>query len=466
MDLQLRPNRRPNVIWIMGDQHRAAALGYRGNPDVRTPNIDNLARSGVRFDCAVSGAPWCTPFRGSLLTSLYPNQHGASRTPSPLDPSIPTITGPFRDAGYHTAWVGKWHLDGSNQREHYIPPERRGGFDYWMGYENSNNQNECFVFGSDHEEPRRLPGYEVDALTDLFIRHIEGHVGNGRLEADATGSYQPFFAVLSVQPPHEPYVAPTNPPARGAPHTPASVHLRPNVPHVEWMRESARFDYAGYYDMVESIDYNVGRITEALKRLDVDRETYVVFLSDHGDMLWSHGQRGKSSPWEEATRIPFVVSRVGGSQYMRTGRTDAVLNHIDIAPTTLGLCGISAPEWMLGYDYSPRCVRANAPEFKTEADPDDEPDSAYLQQIPRKMHAHSVHRAWRGVVTRDGWKYVCTPGNDWLLFNTADDPFEQANLVYDLRFQEQKERCHCLLARWIATTGDEFDLPNISLPAR
>ena len=142
-DLELQPQRNPNIIWIFGDQHRAQALSYRGDPNVYTPNIDNLARSGMRFDNAVAGAPWCTPFRGALLTSMYPHQNEADRTPSQLSPSLPTIAEPFNQAGYHTAYIGKWHLDGSNNREHYVPPQRRGGFQYWMGYENNNNQNEC-----------------------------------------------------------------------------------------------------------------------------------------------------------------------------------------------------------------------------------------------------------------------------------------------------------------------------------
>ena len=110
--LQLRPNRKMNVIWVLDDSHRAQALSYRGDPNVRTPNIDSLARRGVRFDAAVAGAPWCGPFRASLMTGLYPHQCGVVQIPQQLDPSIPTITQPFKEAGYHTAFVGKWHLDG------------------------------------------------------------------------------------------------------------------------------------------------------------------------------------------------------------------------------------------------------------------------------------------------------------------------------------------------------------------
>ena len=258
----------------------------------------------MRFDCALSGAPWCTPFRGALLTGTYPHQNGAIRTPSSLDPTLLTVADPFNAAGYHTAYVSKWHLDGSNQREHYVPPARRGNFQHWMGYENNNNQNECYIYGTKNEAPERLEGYETDALTDRFLHHLENHVGTGE-------EYQPFFAVLSVQPPHNPYVAPTNP-AHGARRIhPADIQFRRNVPEVAWVREQATLDLAVYYAMIENLDHNVGRIRQRLKALNVDRETYIIFFSDHGDMIGSHAQWGKSTPWEESIRIPVstIISR-------------------------------------------------------------------------------------------------------------------------------------------------------------
>jgi arylsulfatase A-like enzyme len=456
--LNLYPDRRPNVLWVFGDQLRAQALGYRGDTNVRTPNIDNLARWGMRFDCAVSGAPWCCPFRASLLTSLYPHQSGVTETPKPLDPAIPTIAKPLREAGYHTAWIGKWHLDGSNSVTHYVAPERRGGFDYWMGYENNNNQNEVYVYGTGQETPRRLPGYETDALTELLIGHLQEHVGN----RSSDGEYQPFFAALSVQPPHSPYVTPTTGDQRYY-HHPADIRLRPNVPEVEWVKEKAALDLAGYYGMVENLDYNVGRIRDVLKELDVDRETYIIFFSDHGDCLGSHAQWAKSSPWEEAVKIPFIVFKEDGATPMRRGKNDAVINHVDIAPTTLGLCGIAAPEWMRGYDYSAYCLRSgDKAGTASTATAKPEPDSAYMQQIPYKKHAHSVNRPWRGVLMRDGWKYVCMPGHDWLLFDTKNDAYEMANVCFDITFAKQRERCHTRLAQWIADTGDDFALPSLT----
>ncbi len=449
------PVRRPNVIWFFGDQLRAQALGYRGDPNVRTPNIDNLAREGMRFDAAVAGAPWCCPFRAALLTGLYPHQCGVIRTPQALDPAIPTIAASFRAAGYHTAYVGKWHLDGSNAVEHYVPSERRGGFDYWIGYENNNNQHEAYVHGGGDEKPRRLPSYETDALTDLLIEHLTQHT-SGR---SADGDYPPFFAVLSVQPPHNPYVPPTNPSYAPSGRRPASIVFRPNVPHVRWVREQAALDLDGYYGMIENLDWNLGRLRDALRRLNVDRETWLIFFSDHGDMLGSHGQWHKSSPWEESIRIPFIVARGSGGRRGRTGRCDAVLNHVDIAPTTLGLCGIPAPRTMVGYDYSRYCLRPDASGAPPAPNAAAEPDSAFLQQIPRKFHAHTVNKSWRGVVMRDGWKYVAMPGQDWLLHHTAEDPYEMANLVHDSVFREQRRRCWRRLRQWIEETGDDFPLP-------
>ena len=432
-------------------------MGFMGDENVRTPNIDNLAREGVTFVNAVSGNPWCCPFRGALITGLYPHVNGVVKTPSALDPAIPTITQPFKEAGYHTAWVGKWHLDGSNCVTHYIPPERRGGFDYFMGYESTDHPNETVVFGNDSEEPTRLPGYETDALTDLFINHLERHIGGNSNE------YQPFFAVLSVEPPHNPYISPTDIDGDFKYyHNPQTIKLRPNVPPGKWAEE-AKSNLAGYYGMIENIDTNVGKLRAALKKMDIDRETYIIFMSDHGDCLNSHGHWFKSSPWEESIKIPFIVSCVGEGGYLQQGVSTSMINHIDIAPTTLGLCGISVPENMQGYDFSSKCLRRECKRYQKNPLP--EPESAYLQQIVRKCYRHCINKQWRGVITRDGWKYVCYPNADAMLFNLNDDPYEMANLCDDTVYYRHKQRLHRLLQKYIQDTNDSFELPDIELPS-
>jgi arylsulfatase A-like enzyme len=261
---------------------------------------------------------------------------------------------------------------------------------------------------------------------------------------------RPFFAVLSVQPPHDPYLAPAEWMAR---HNPASLSLRPNVPRIPRVEEEARRELAGAYAMIENLDWNVGRVRQALAEAGLDRDTHILFFSDHGDMHGSQGQFRKTSPWEEAIRVPFIIGGLAGMYDAHTGRRGTLLNHVDIAPTTLGLCGIEPPGWMRGCDLSGlRLPGRPAP---------NEPDSAYLQCVVPTRHYDSIDRPWRGVVTADGWKYVALEHQPWLLFNLNEDPYEQANLALNTRFARERRRLHERLAQWMADTGDVFALPEL-----
>ncbi len=438
---------RPNVIWVFGDQHRAQALGCAGDPNLSTPNLDRLAAEGLRFTQAVCGYPLCCPFRGSLLTSRYPHQCVPGHEHQ-LPPEQPTIAHALNGAGYRTVYLGKWHLDGFHERDgraamHIVPPERRGGFDEWLGYENNNSQWDCWVHGGEGEQAvhYRLPGYEADALTDLAI---------ARLRALAGRPDTPFFMVLSVQPPHDPYVAPEPWMQR---HTSGRVVFRPNVPDIPRIRDQASRELAGYYAMIENLDWNVGRLRSALEAAGLAHNTHLVFFSDHGDLHGSHGQFRKTAPWEESLRIPFIIGGHVPRYENLDGETPLLLNHVDIAPTTLGLCGIDKPAWMQGSDYSGRRVRGRpvAPA----------PDSAYIQAAVPTGHADSLDRPWRGVVTADGWKYVVLEGQPWGLFNLNEDPYELANLAFNTRFRCERARLQDRLAAWIVDTDDCFALPAI-----
>lgn len=432
---------RPNVIWIISDQQRAMSLACNGDPSARTPHLDRMARYGVNFTQAVSANPICCPFRGSMLTGLQHHrcvpghQYG-------LNEEQPTIANVFNEAGYDTAYIGKWHLDGcrSNAVLHYVPPHRRGGFQKWMGYENNNAQWNTWIHGNlfGKEEKRRVPGYETDGLTDLFIEYLNGRKGNE----------QPFFAVLSVQPPHPPYMAP----AENLDHFRArDLELRPNVPAAPRYQQDARKNLAYYYAMIENLDQNIGRILKTLADCEMDLNTHILFFSDHGDMMGSHGLWGKVMPYEESIRIPFLISG-GAPCYFghNIGNVNALLTEVDIAPTTLGLCGLPIPAWMEGRDYSHYRL-ANRPRPQSP-----EPDSAYIKAIT--PHDGS-YKPWRGIVTKDGYKYVCFENEPWMLFNLNQDPFEQANLVHQLPYLPLCHRLQARLQQWIQETGDIFQLP-------
>jgi arylsulfatase A-like enzyme len=236
-------------------------------------------------------------------------------------------------------------------------------------------------------------------------------------------------------------------------HSAGTVELRANVPPVARVVERARRELAGYYAMIENFDWNLGRIRAALDETGLARDTHLIFFADHGDMLGSHGQFRKACPWQEAIRIPCLLAG-GLPQYGDlTGLTDIPINTVDLAPTTLGLCDIEPPSWMQGTDYS---WRRRADRKRVEP-----PDSAFLQIVRPTGHFDSVDRPWRGVITRDGWKYIALEGQPWLMFNLGEDAYELVNLAHDRRYGSERRRLHDRLAQWIDDTGDAFPLPDL-----
>jgi arylsulfatase A-like enzyme len=437
---------RPNVVWFFGDQHRAQALGVAGDPNLHTPNFDRLATEGLNFTAAVSGAPLCSPARGSLFTGRYPH-HAVAGHQYPLPHNQETVADVLRRNGYRTAYFGKWHLagykeDAGRAAMHIIPPERRGGFQDWVAYENNNSPWDTWVHGGEGDDAfhRRLSGFETDTLTDEVIAYL----------AERAAGTEPFFLVLSVQPPHDPYAAPE---AWMRRHSAGTVQLRANVPPVPRVVERARRELAGYHAMIENLDWNLGRLRTALDDLALAEDTHLVVFADHGDMLGSHGYFRKTCPWEEAIRVPLIIAG-GPPQYRYVGgRLPIPFNHVDMAPTTLGLCGIAPPPWMEGHDLSARRLTGKpAPH---------EPDSAYLQIVVPTGHHDSVDRPWRGIITTDGWKYVVLEGQPWLLFNLNEDPYEWVNLAHESRYRAERTRLQARLAAWIEATDDDFPLPPV-----
>ena len=447
---EAQPASRPNVIWLFGDQHRAQALSCHGDPNARTPNIDNMAADGVTFTNAVAGFPLCCPFRGSLISGRYPH-HCVPGHEHPLPDGQKTVAHAFNDAGYHTAYFGKWHLAGwhemNGRAAFYITdPNKRGGFETWAAYDNNNSQYDSWVHGGAGKDAfhYRLPGYETDELSNLLIKYLKE-----RGEEQKRPDGKPFFAALSVQPPHDPYIAPPEYMSR---YNPAKLEMRANVPGSRLVQETARRELAGYYAMIENWDHNISRIRQALSAAGLAHNTHIVFFSDHGDMHGSQGMFRKTNPFEESIRIPFIISgEVPRYQGRKVGRLPAVLNHVDIAPTTLGLCGIKKPAWMEGADLSHHRIAKQAAQS--------EPDSAFLQSVVPTGHPDSINRSYRGVVTRDGWKFVSFEGAPWILFNLNEDPFEQANLAFNNRYRMERKKLADRLRQWIADTGDTFRIP-------
>ena len=182
---------RPNVVYILTDQWRAKATGYNGDPNALTPNIDRLASESVSFANAIATSPVCTPARAALLTGRYPTTTGMFMNDLPLPPDEEGIGKAFKEAGYDTAYIGKWHVDGHG-RASYIPPERRQGFDYWKVLECTHDYQNSEYYDGDDPERRTWPGYDAFAQTGDACAYVKQR------------EEKPFFLVLSLGPPHFP----------------------------------------------------------------------------------------------------------------------------------------------------------------------------------------------------------------------------------------------------------------------
>ena len=308
--------RKPNVVFVFADQWRAQAMGYAGDPNVRTPTLDKLANSSVRFSTAVSTCPVCSPYRGSLITGQYPLSHGVFLNDVCLGTNAVSLAQAFSRAGYRTGCIGKWHLDGHG-RSNFIPRERRQGFDFWRVLECTHAYNKSSYFG-DENVRQQWDGYDAIAQTREAQSYIRERAGHG-----------PFLLVLSWGPPHDPYM--TAPDKYAAMYQPDKLKLRPNVPAdgVEEVRKKQ----CGYYAHCSALDDCVGQLWSTLRETGLEKDTIFVFTSDHGDMLGSHGRFHKQVPHDEAILVPLLI------QWPKLAARDvtAPIGTPDLMPTLLGL---------------------------------------------------------------------------------------------------------------------------------
>jgi len=422
--------RRPNVVFVFGDQWRAQALGYAGDPNVQTPTIDALSRRCVNFPNAVAGCPVCSPYRASLLTGQYPLTHGVFVNDVYLQPREPSIANAFAGAGYDTAYIGKWHVDGHG-RSNCIPPERHQGFDYWKVLECTHDYNHSPYYAGDDPTQRYWDGYDAIAQTRDACQYMRDR-----------DTEKPFLLMLSWGPPHAPYE--TAPEEFRRLYDPAALELRPNVPAK--VEEQARRDLAGYYAHCSALDACMKELLNTLAETGLAEETIFVFTSDHGDMLGSQGSRKKQQPWEESARVPFLLSWPGGlGEGPRS--LEAPIDAPDLMPTLLGLCGIAVPDSVEGLDYSGYIQGGENPG-----------DNAALLMCPHpfgQWTRRNGGKECRGVRT-PRYTYMRDLDGPWLLFDNEQDPFQLDNLVDRLEHADVQAELDALLQKKLADTHDDF----------
>ena len=463
-------NARPNILFVLSDQHNAKCLGHRNHPDVKTPNLDRMAATGVRFENAIAQNPICTPSRVSWLSGQYCHNHGYYGLAGPRPKGVPSVFGHFRQAGYRTAAIGKIHC-----------PE------YWV-------EDDCDLF---HEtcgcsiegRSKEYATYLAErGLTDLEdhgamtefgkagLQTVEGRPSKVSYDDSQEGwgvgkaiefmtqcvaDGAPFFAHVSLPKPHQCYT-----PAKEFwdLYDEASLTLPPNAdydmrhkaPHLREMAERYRthpwqlfepktFEAGrlrklhGYLGNVSHVDHAVGELLDWLERDGPGAETIVVYSADHGDYACEHGNMEKAPGIcsDAITRIPMIWRWPGR---FKTGHVvEDIVESVDLANTLCALADLDAMETADG--------KSLAHLLRGEAGP---------------IHRVGVTEfPWSKSVRKGPYRYVHYvdemfpeehPDGFGELYDLEADPWEMRNLFFDPQYAQVVDDMRSDLLDWLITT--------------
>ncbi len=404
------PGGPPNLLWIITTQWRAQALGCAGDPNARTPRLDAFAAEGLHCTQAVTPHPFGPFARAALLTGVPSPRNGVREYFDPLPAGGRTVAHGLSQRGYRTAFFGKWHLGlrdpaaalvGEAHARMIVPPAMRGGFQFWEGFESGFLLNDPWLHGTRLPEPVQFRGYQSRVVCERAAEWLS--------ESGAGGQPSPLFAVVSLEAPHPPYLAP----ADGiAVRSPAELTLAGNVPRGGEVEARARRELAGYYAHIEATDRAIGGLID---RVDRSRTT-VVFTSVHGDMHGAHGRFRKGWPHEESVRVPLLVLAAGEPGVAPAGPCHEPVSLLDL------------PRWALGWaEGAPPGSRPGPARRIASPYPSIE---CQLIGMPSVVPLpDQCDRVWCGARSASRKLILNEDGSPWLFFDLEEDPLERCNLA-------------------------------------
>lgn len=455
---------RPNVLFILCDDLRWDTLGYAGHPYLKTPHIDRLAREGVNFKNAFCTTSLCSPSRASILSGLYAHTHGVTNNFTEFPTALPSFPRVLHDAGYETAYVGKWHMGEEND-------EKRPGFDYFVTHKGQGKYFDT-EFNVDGQR-KTLPGYYTHIVTDLAADWITARKGD-----------RPWLLMLGHKAPHSFYF-----PEEKYAHTFDAVEVKyPDsafqlADKPAWIRQrlptwhgiygplfeyrrnfpderpEAVKDFAAmtraYWGTILSVDDSVGRLVAMLEKSGQLDNTLIVFMGDNGLLNGEHGMVDKRTMHEPSIRIPLAVRYPRLSPSGQPRVVEQMVLTEDIAPSILELCGAPPLNNIHGRSWVKLVQQGDAGWRKSFLY-----HYNYEKQFPYTPNV-------RGVRT-DEWKYVHYPHGDGQpdrhlaeLYDLKHDPEERKNLINDPAQAGRVKELQAELARLLLEVGitrDEMPL--------
>lgn len=424
---------RPNVLFILTDDQGPWAVGCYGNPEIRTPNLDRLAQSGMRFERFFVATPVCSPSRATLLTGRISSQHGVHdwiRAGNMGEDAAAYLEGEtaYTDVLAQHGWTcglsGKWHLGHSQLPQH--------GFSHWFAHQAGGGPYNDAPMVRDGEAVT-APGYVTYAITDDALDFIERRAGD---EA-------PFYLSVHYTAPHSPWTG--HPQEIVDSYDDCPFASCPQEPIHPWaVGHSLSEDnlgnremLKGYFAAVTAMDADVGRLLDKLEEKGLREDTLVFFVSDNGFSCGHHGFWGKGNAtypanmFENSVRVPFIASHPGRIPQGTVQR--AMCSAYDFMPTLLDYLGLPLPEGgnLPGSSFAPALLDEDAPARGEVV--------VYDEYGPTRM------------VRTEDWKYVHRhPEGPDELYDLVNDPDERHNLVEEEDQHERVAQMQHTLQAWFA----------------
>ena len=463
---------RPNILFIMSDDHASHAISAYGSRINETPNLDRIAEDGMRFDSVFCTNSICTPSRAAILAGTYNHVNGVTTLDTHMDNTLWTFPKALQEAGYRTGMFGKWHLG-------HGPAHDPTGFDFWRVLPGQGHyHNPVMLQAGEHPVVER-GGYVTDLITDDCLGFLDRH------KKDHSG--QPFALFCHHKAPHrtwepskkhftmyddvdipEPDTFRDDLAGRADVIQAVKmrmmdldpiVDLKATVPPGLTLDEEISWRYQRYIKdylrVVASIDDNVGRLLDRLDEDGLADNTIVIYTSDQGFFLGDHGWFDKRLMYEESLNMPLLMRY---PKTIRAGSTnDDVIVNVDFAPTLLDLADVAQPEHLQGRSFASSLGGATS---------EDWPTSMYYRYWMHRDGAH-LCPAHYGVRTRTH-KLICYYNDplgqlgangpvdpiEWELFDLVDDPLEVSNVIGDPAYTHVVEELRAELARLQADLGD------------
>lgn len=427
---------RPNIIFYFSDQQRWDTVNEEA-----TPNLMQLAREGIQFENSYTCQPVCGPARACLQTGMYATQCGCYWNGVPLPQTIRPMAEYFNEAGYETAYVGKWHLAsdrlpnvGFHCKKTAIPKERQGGYKNWWRaadvLEFTSHGYDGYVFDAEGNQID-FKGYRADCINDFALEYL-----------DQKTSDDPFFLFISQLEPHHQNDRHCY---EGPKETVEKFRDYPIPPDLSFLEGDYEKMYPDYMAAINRLDENVGRLVAKLKEKGLYENTILIYTSDHGSHFKTRNLEYKRSCHDSATHTPLIIR---GGPFQGGKKEERLVSLIDLPPTMLDLAGIPIPKSYMGHSL----VRELAGE-------EPERDCVFIQisesqcgrAIRTKQYKYSVR-----ALAPTGYTIHRSPVyfEDYL-YDLTKDPIEKNNLIKDRSYAFVRQKMKKLLLREMERAGEK-----------